>query len=105
MDKTLKDINEQGNHSLDNFISDSKSLLNSSVSHAESGLEKVKQSTSTSLDEINNKLKSLENSILMRSKQITVASSEYIHQNPIKTVVAASATGLLIGLLLSTFRN
>jgi ElaB/YqjD/DUF883 family membrane-anchored ribosome-binding protein len=105
MEKISKDITEHGNTSLDNFIGDSKSLLNSSVGHVEDGLEKVKQSTNSTLDEINNKLKNLEKSIIVRSKLITEASTAYIHENPIKTVAAASASGLLIGLLLSTFRN
>ncbi|MDH4396503.1 MAG: hypothetical protein QE278_12560 [Limnobacter sp.] len=105
MEKATKDLNEHGSHSLDNIVSDGKSLLNSTIGHAESGLEKVKQSTSTTLDELNQKMKGLESSFLSRSKIITEASTAYINKNPIKTVAAASVTGLLIGFLLSSCRN
>lgn len=105
MEKTNTTANEPLNKTVDTFISDSKSLLNSSLNNAESGLEQAKESAINTFNEAKSKWRELEHAAILKGQEAGKTGRIYIYQNPFKSVLVASAAGLVIGFLLSVLRK
>lgn len=107
MDKTntTSNSNELHNKPVDPFISDSKSTVNSSMNRAESGIEQAKSSAISTLTDAKGKWLEIEHALLSKGQEAGKASRIYIYQHPFRSVLAASATGLVIGFVLSMFRK
>lgn len=98
--------NELRNKSSDTFSNDNKATSNSSsMNHEDSNLEQIRSSVSGSFNEAKNKWQDLEHAVLAKGQEAGKAGRIYIYQNPFKSVLAASAVGLLIGFLFSVTRR
>lgn len=98
--------NDQRNKASDTFASDSKATLNSSSqNHEDSGLDQVKSTAIGTYNDAKNKWQDLEHAMLAKGQEAGKAGRIYIYQNPFKSVLAASAAGLVIGFLLSVLRK
>lgn len=71
----------------------------------DNSLDQIKNSASTSFSTVSDKLQKLEQNLVEQSNRASLASSQYIHANPFKALFAASAVGVLIGLLLASSRH
>lgn len=107
MDKTntTTNSNELHNKPLDPYVSDTKSTFNSSVNHAESSLDLAKDAAISTLSDAKSKWNELEHAVVARGQEAGKASRIYIYQHPFRSVLAASAAGLMIGFVLSMFRK
>lgn len=105
MEKINTNTNELHNKSSDGFAGDSKAALSSSLNHADSSLEQVKESALSSFNDAKNKWFDIEHAILAKGQEAGKAGRIYIYQNPFKSILVASATGLAIGFLLSMLRK
>jgi len=107
MDKTntTTNTNESQSKPLDPFISDSKTSFNSSMDHAGSSLDLAKDAAISTLSDAKSKWNELEHAVVARGQEAGKASRIYIYQHPFRSVLAASAAGLVIGFVLSMFRK
>lgn len=98
--------NELRNKSIDTFANDNKATSHSSsMNHEDSNLEQIKSSVNGTFNEAKNKWQDLEHAMLAKGEEAGKAGRIYIYQNPFKSVLAASAVGLLIGFLFSATRR
>jgi ElaB/YqjD/DUF883 family membrane-anchored ribosome-binding protein len=107
MDKTntTTNTNESQSKPLDPFISDSKTSFNSSMDHAGSSLDLAKDAAISTLSDAKSKWNELEHAVVARGQEAGKASRIYIYQHPFRSVLAASAAGLVMGFVLSMFRK
>ena len=102
---TSKSSNDLHSKPVDAFISDSKATFNSGMNHAESGIEQAKASAISTLSDAKSKWNELEHAVMAKGEEAGKAGRIYIYQHPFRSVLVASATGLLIGFVLSMFRK
>lgn len=102
---TNTNSNELQSKPLEPFISDSKSSFNSSMNHAGSSLDLAKDTAISTLSEAKSKWNELEHAVVAKGQEAGKASRIYIYQHPFRSVLAASAAGLVIGFVLSMFRK
>jgi ElaB/YqjD/DUF883 family membrane-anchored ribosome-binding protein len=105
MEKITSTTNELRNKPADGYAGDNKPSLSSSLNHAENALEPIKESAISTFNEAKSRLLELEHAMLAKGQEAGKASRIYIYQNPFKSVLAASAVGLVLGFTLSLLRK
>ena len=105
MEKITGNTNELRNKPADGYAGDTKPNLSTTLNHAENDLDQIKESAISSFNEAKSKWLELEHTMLAKGQEAGKASRIYIYQNPFKSVLAASAAGLMLGFFLSLLRK
>ena len=76
-------------------------IANSTASHSDS----LARGTEQFAEDLKHKWQDIEHAVSVKGKEMRTLSRDYINHAPFKSVLAASAAGLVLGYLISKFRN
>lgn len=77
----------------------------SAMGYAENSMDQMKDSAMNTFNDAKRSWSNIEHALLAKGQEAGKASRIYIYQNPFRSVLVASAAGLILGFLLSVMRK
>lgn len=91
-DKLVKDFKS--------VIADAEALLTAAGDQTGDGIDKLRTSMKSNIDNAKKRLMDLEEDLSDKAKHAIKVSDEYVHESPYQSVLVAGGVGLVVGYLL-----